>query len=160
MVNKDNVYYTYLHLNADNKPIYVGKGKKDRAYAKRNYPESYTVKIVHDKISETQALEFEEFLIQEIGIDNLYNKYQKGCLSSNLYYIDYGHFKDEIKRIAKLPPKQIRKYVGIIIDDAITGNNIALSFYIKYCPKDILLKIKGLIQQNSVGILEWQTKNN
>jgi hypothetical protein len=35
-----------------------------------------------------------------------------------------------------------------------------MSFYIKYCPKDILLKIKGLIQKNSAGILVWQTKNN
>ena len=147
--NKKDVFYTYLHLNKDNKPIYVGKGKGDRAYQKRHYGEEYTVKIVHDKLSEVQALEFEEFLIQEIGIDNLYNTYKKGCLSGNLYYIDYSNFKNETKRIAKLPVKQMRKYIDIILNDAIKGNNKALSFYIKYCPKDILLKINTLVQSNS-----------
>jgi len=79
------MYYTYLHYNSNNKPIYVGKGKGKRAYQKRNYGEPYTVKIVHENISEAQALEFEEFLIEEIGIENLYNKRTKGNPSAVLY---------------------------------------------------------------------------
>ena len=143
------MYYTYLHLNEYNKPIYVGKGKGKRAYQKRNYGEPYTVKIVHDNISEAQALEFEEFLIEEIGIENLYNKRTKGNPSAVLLSIDYDNTKQELKRILSLSATEIRKYVNLVINDAATGNEKALRFFIQRCPRDILSKINELIKKNS-----------
>ena len=148
-----NRYYTYLHYGKDNKPIYVGKGTSDRAYAKRDYGESYTVKIVHDNISEAQALEFEEFLIQEIGIDNLYNKYKKGVISgkgSRQLIVNYHNLPRQIKIMSKRSPKDIRKFLEIVIDDACKGNDIAMSYIIKKLPRDILFKIKELVKENSV----------
>ena len=143
------MYYTYLHLNEYNKPIYVGKGKGKRAYQKRNYGEPYTVKIVHDNISEAQALEFEEFLIEEIGIENLYNKRTKGNPSAVLLSIDYDNTKQELKRILSLSATEIRKYVNLVIDDAVSGNDKALRFFIERCPRDILNKINNLVKKNT-----------
>jgi hypothetical protein len=143
-------YYTYLHIDKENKPIYVGKGTKRRAYQQRDYGEEYTVKIVHDKIPELQALEFEQFLIKEIGIDNLYNKYKKGNVSSNFIAIDYSSYKKEVKRISQLPASEIHRYCNLLIDDVIAGDNKALLFFIKKCPLDILLKIKELLYKNPI----------
>jgi hypothetical protein len=143
------LYYTYLHLNQYEKPIYVGKGKGKRAYEKRNYGEPYTVKIVHDNISEAQALEFEEFLIDQIGIENLYNTMKRGAISAYSYKIDYNNSKQELKRILSLSATEISKYVNLVINDAITGNDKALKFFIQRCPRDILFKIKELVKKNT-----------
>jgi hypothetical protein len=145
-----NLYYTYIHYNTDNKPIYVGKGKDSRAYEKRNYNEPYTVKIIDKDIPEKQALEFEEFLIEEIGIDNLYNKCKKGCVSGKSITIDYDNYRKEIKRISQLSVKEMKKHLELLVDDAIAGNEKAMLFFVKKCPKDILLKIKDLVYLNSV----------
>jgi hypothetical protein len=144
------LYYTYIHYGADNKPIYVGKGSNDRAYKKRDYDEPYTVKIVHDNISEAQALEFEEFLIQEIGINNLYNKLKKGGKSGKQFIVNYCNLPRQIKIMSKRSPKDIRKFLEIVIDDACKGNDIAMSYIIKKLPRDILFKIKELLKENSV----------
>jgi hypothetical protein len=145
-----NRYYTYLHYGKDNKPIYVGKGTSDRAYAKRDYGEPYTVKIVHDNISEGQALEFEEFLIQEIGINNLYNKLKKGGKSGKEIIVNYSNLPRQIMIMSKRSPKDIRKFLEIVINDACKGNDIAMSYIIKKLPRDILFKIKELVKENSV----------
>lgn len=145
-----NRYYTYLHYGKDNKPIYVGKGTNDRAYTKRDYGEPYTVKIVHNNISEKQALEFEEFLIQEIGINNLYNKLKKGAISGKELTVNYYNFPRQIKIMSKRSPKDIRKFLEVVIDDACNGNDIAMKYILKKLPKHILNKIKELIQTNSV----------
>ena len=145
-----NRYYTYLHYGKDNRPIYVGKGTSDRAYTKRDYGEPYTVKIVHDNISEAQALEFEEFLIQEIGINNLYNKLKKGGKSGKQLVVNYYNLPRQINIMSKRSPKDIRKFLEIIIDDACKGNDIAISYILKKLPKHILNKIKELVQENSV----------
>jgi len=87
-----NRYYTYLHYGKDNKPIYVGKGTSDRAYAKRDYGEP----------------------------------------------------------MSKRSPKDIRKFLEIVIDDACKGNDIAMSYIIKKLPKHTLNKIKELLETNSV----------
>jgi hypothetical protein len=144
------LYYTYIHYGADNKPIYVGKGSNNRAYAKRDYGEPYTVKIVHDNICESQALEFEEFLIQEIGINNLYNKYKKGVISGKELIVNYYNFPRQIKIMSKRSPKDIRKFLEVVVDDACKGNDIAMSYIIKKLPKHTLNKIKELIETNSV----------
>ena len=143
------MYYTYLHIDKYNKPIYVGKGKGKRAYAKRDYGEPYTVKIVHDNISEAQALEFEEFLIEEIGIENLYNTLRKGGISGYSYHIDYDNAKKELKRIQSLSVKEIRQYAIMLIDDVITGNDKAIRFFLQRCPRDILNKINDLVKKNT-----------
>jgi hypothetical protein len=143
------MYYTYLHYNSNNKPIYVGKGKGNRAYEKRNYGEPYTVKIVHDNIPEAQALEFEEFLIDQIGLDNLYNKLKKGNPSGVVLSIDYDNAKQEFKRIQSLSVKEIRKYVILLVDDVIAGNDKAIRFFLKRCPRDVLFKIKELVQKKN-----------
>ena len=147
--NKKDVFYTYLHLNKDNKPIYVGKGKGSRAYEKRSYGEEYTVKIVHDKLSEFQALEFEEFLIAQIGIDNLYNKLPKGYPSAVLVSINYSNMRTELNRLQTLPVRERRKHAQLLIDDAIAGNDKAIKMFIKCCPKRLLLKINEIIQSYS-----------
>ena len=145
-----NRYYTYLHYGKDNKPIYVGKGTGDRAYTKRDYGEPYTVKIVHNNISEKQALEFEEFLIQEIGINNLYNKLKKGGKSGKEIIVNYYNLSRQIQIMSKRSPNDIRKFLEVVIDDACNGNDIAMSYIIKKLPKHILNKIKELIKTNSV----------
>lgn len=144
-----NDYYTYIHYNASNQPIYVGKGKGSRAYDKRNYNEPYTVKIIHKDIAEEQALEFEAFLIQEISIHKLYNKFKKGCISGKLIKIDYDNYRTEVNRISSQPVKEMLKYVNLLVDDVIAGNDKAIKFFVKRCPKDILLKIKELMYLNS-----------
>jgi len=149
MAEKTEVFYTYLHLNKDNKPIYVGKGKGDRAYQKRPYGEEYTVKIVHNKLSEVQALEFEEFLIQEIGIDNLYNIRVKGNLSPVLTCINYSNIRTELNRLQTLPMPSRFKHAQLLIDDVIAGNDKAIKMFIKCCPKSLLLKINDIIQNYS-----------
>lgn len=86
MLDKDqkDKYYVYVHRKKDNYQIfYVGKGKDKRYLSKsgRNLHwkntvlkhDYYAVKI-QEFLSEAEALELEEFLIQEIGLSNLCNK--------------------------------------------------------------------------------------
>lgn len=145
-------YYTYIHLDSNNKPLYVGKGKGRRAYEKRGYNVPYTVRIVDSNISEEDALEFEEFLISEIGIDNLYNKMRKGCVSGKQIKIDYKNIDKQVKSLSSQGVKVINKYVEVILNDACNGNNDALLFVIKRSPKSFLNKIKDLIGEYSVSM--------
>ena len=111
------MHYVYAHY-IDNKPVYIGKGKDDRAYDSRDY-DGHDVNILINDIDEDKALELEEWLINLIGIDNLYNKYKKGAPSK--YYIDYDNFSVEgysIERLHRLAEK--------VFDEAIKGNKRAL----------------------------------
>ena len=128
-------YYTYIHIK-DNQPIYVGKGKNNRAYTKRDY-DNHTVKIIDKNISEAQALELEEFLIQEIGINKLKNKLTKGYSSSKIA-VDYKNYKRYKKTLWNMSTKQIYKVAEQIVDDACDGNLDA----IKICLP--LIKINDL----------------
>jgi len=134
-------YYTYIHTK-DNQPIYVGKGKNNRAYSKRDY-DNHTVKIIDKNISEAQALELEEFLIQEIGISKLKNKYTKGCQSSRIV-IDYKNYKRYRKTLWNMSTKQIYKVAKQIVDDACDGNLKAIKICLPF------IKINNL----SSGILD------
>jgi len=81
---EEDKYYVYLHRkNTNNKIFYVGKGKNKRHLSKsgRNLHWKNTVlkhgyysTIVLDCLQEEDALELEEFLIQEIGLEQLCNK--------------------------------------------------------------------------------------
>ena len=114
-------YYTYIHIK-DNQPIYVGKGKNNRAYTKRDY-DNHTVKIIDKNISEAQALELEEFLIQEIGIHKLKNKYTKGGRGSSLK-VNYKNFNKYKKTLKST--KEILAVAEQIITDACNGNIMAI----------------------------------
>ena len=148
-------YYTYIHIK-DNQPIYVGKGKNNRAYTTRNY-DNHTVKIIDKDISENQALELEEFLIQEIGINNLYNVYNKGHIARITDNIDYRNkpFLKHKSRIIEQGPKEVRRFCKQIIDDACEGNIKAIKIVLDVIPKKtltrILLKNKDLSREISYG---------
>ena len=135
-------YYTYIHIK-ENKPIYVGKGKGNRAYQKRDY-DNYQVKIVDKNISEQKALELEEFLIQEIGVNNLYNKYLKGVPQQKII-VDYKHYNQYKKTLRNMSAKEIYKVAQQIINDACGGNLKA----IKICLP--LIKINNLSSGVSNG---------
>jgi hypothetical protein len=131
-------YYTYIHIK-DNQPIYVGKGKNNRAYTKRDY-DNYNVKIIDKNLSEETALELEEFLIQEIGINNLYNIRHKGNVGPNAINIDYRWkpFQEHKLRIAKQGAKEICRFAEQIIDDACNGNIKAIKIALKVIPKETI----------------------
>jgi hypothetical protein len=130
-------YYTYIHLK-NNQPIYVGKGKNNRAYTKRDY-DNHTVKIIDKNISEDQALELEEFLIQEIGISKLNNKLTKGYQSTKIV-VDYKNYKRYRKSLWNMSTKQIYKVAKQIVDDACDGNLNAIKICLPF------IKINDLIR--------------
>lgn len=82
-VKEDN-FYVYLHRKKDNDKIfYIGKGKNDRykSLSGRNLHWKNTIlkhgwysKIVQNNLIEEDALELEEFIIKNIGLQNLCNK--------------------------------------------------------------------------------------
>lgn len=82
-----NVYYVYIHETADGIPFYVGKGKGDRAYSKKQRsetwhemcPEDYVVHIVKDCMEEQAALDLEYFIINDFRKQfTLANKMARG----------------------------------------------------------------------------------
>ena len=82
------MYYVYIYydnsielnldlelLQVNFKPIYVGKGKKDRLlHASKFKKDNIHVEKVFTGLSENQACFIEAFLIQKIGLENLENK--------------------------------------------------------------------------------------
>jgi NUMOD3 motif len=76
-------HYAYLHLReSDGQPFYVGKGCRARAWSDKGRnplwhdvvaQHGWTVKLVDDDISEDQAYELEEFLVEFIGREILVN---------------------------------------------------------------------------------------
>jgi len=60
-----------------------------------------------------------------------------------------NNLKQELKKILSLSATEISKYVNLVINDAITGNDKALRFFIQRCPRDILFKIKELVKKNT-----------
>ena len=153
------MFYTYIHLNKDNKPIYVGKGTGKRAYSKRDYKEQYTVKIVEDNVTEEQALDLEELLIAQIGIDNLYNKRPKGGFSKALK-ADYTNLKKQVASLSIVNKKRLAK---VVIDDAMNGNVDAIREVFNRLGKSWQRRINNLLQLNTGdnvmthnGVTKWQ----
>jgi hypothetical protein len=154
------VFYTYIHFNKHNKPIYVGKGKGKRAYTKRNYKEEYTVKIIEDNVTEEQALDLEELLIAQIGIDNLYNKRPKGNLSHALR-ADYNNLQKQVASLSITDKKRLAK---IVIEDAKCGNIDAIKEVFNRLGKFWQRKINDLLVLNTQelnvmthnGVTKWQ----
>lgn len=137
-----------MHINESNKPIYVGKGTNRRAWEKRSYSEPYTIKIVDNQLTEEEALELEEFLISEIGIDNLYNVKAKGAPSRKDIVIDYRNIRQEVSKISKRTPREINKFAMKLIDDAIDGNMDAIKYILRNLDFCTFNKIKDLFYSN------------
>ena len=154
------MFYTYIHFNKDNKPIYVGKGKGKRAYSKRDYNDEYTVKIIEDNVTEEQALELEELLISQIGIDNLYNKRPKGGFSKALK-ADYTNIKKQVASLSIVNKKRLAK---VVIDDAMNGNVDAIKEVFNKLGKSWQRRINNLLELNAQelnvmthnGVTKWQ----
>ena len=154
------MFYTYIHFNKDNKPIYVGNGKGKRAYSKRDYNDEYTVKIIEDNVTEEQALELEELLISQIGIDNLYNKRPKGGFSKALK-ADYTNIKKQVASLSIVNKKRLAK---VVIEDAISGNVDAIKEVFNRLGKSCQRRINNLLELNAQelnvmthnGVTKWQ----
>lgn len=77
MTNLDNKYYIYFHINPlKNEIFYVGKGKGNRAFYKKNRSDfwnnisnkyGYIVDIVEENLTEEESFEREVFYIKKIG---------------------------------------------------------------------------------------------
>ena len=95
----NNIFYVYIHRKTINDKIfYIGKGKCSRYISKsgRNLHwinttlkhKWYSTKV-QCNLSEDDALELEEFLIQEVGLSNLCNKnYFNGGKSGYTYSLE------------------------------------------------------------------------
>lgn len=80
--------YVYAHYTADtNEIFYIGKGSRRRAWELRGRNKywnhivekrGYTVKILHDDLTDSEAFETERRLITEIGLENLSNFHEGG----------------------------------------------------------------------------------
>lgn len=144
------MYYTYAHYDMNQKPIYIGKGKNRRAYEARDYGHPYTVKIVDDNLPEMQALELEEFLIEEIGLDNLYNVLPKGYPSGKhnkiALNVDYHNL---YQQVSKLNVDDLYQLAETLFNDAAKGNVKAFKIIYKILGKYRQPKINDLLQSYS-----------
>jgi len=88
-----NIYYVYQLIDPrNNKPFYIGEGKDQRAWSHQKFTSGCNnphkdriirkiqksgleviVKIIYNELTKQQSIQFEEQLIEEIGIDNLTN---------------------------------------------------------------------------------------
>ena len=143
------LFYTYVHYNMQNKPIYVGKGTGDRAYTKRNYGEDYTVKIIDDNLFEETALELESFLIQQIGIKNLYNKIDNGNKGRQFFNIDYKDPYKFLNTVDKTDARLTHNVIKQFYRDAYRGNVDAILFIFNNLPLHEQPKINKLLQSYS-----------
>jgi len=143
------LFYTYVHYNMQNKPIYVGKGTGDRAYTKRNYGEDYTVKIIDDNLFEETALELESFLIQQIGIKNLYNKIDNGNRGRQFFNIDYKDPYKFLNTVDKTDARLTHNVIKQFYRDAYRGNVDAILFIFNNLPLHEQPKINKLLQSYS-----------
>ena len=143
------LFYTYVHYDMQNKPIYVGKGTGDRAYTKRNYGEDYTVKIIDDNLFEETALELESFLIQQIGIKNLYNKIDNGNRGRQFFNIDYKDPYKFLNTVDKTNARLTHNVIKQFYRDAYRGNVDAILFIFNNLPSHEQPKINKLLQSYS-----------
>ena len=139
------MFYTYIHYNTKDIPLYVGKGKGKRAYSKREYGEEYYVKIVDSNITEVQALDLEELLINQIGLDNLHNKLQKGYLSHSIR-VDYKGLQQQINEYNL---EDLHKLAKALFADAYSGNVKAIKMVFKLMGASWQPKINNLLKKNS-----------
>ena len=99
------IFYVYFHKKPDGSVFYVGKGKNDRAWYKRNRNRhwwnvvnkygKFDVEIVKEGLTEREAFDLEAKYVNEIGIDNLTNMTMGGISTTG-----YRH-TEETKKLQK-----------------------------------------------------------
>ena len=93
MQASDRVFYTYAYLNDDGSPYYIGKGTKQRAYAKHanvKVPKENKILILKKNLTEKEALDHENYMIflygrKSRGSGILENKMPNGSPNTILY---------------------------------------------------------------------------
>lgn len=131
-MEKENIYFVYEWIRLDtNEPFYVGKGKGDRWYRRNSRNKHFlniynkvptAVHILHENLSEQEALEYECWYIDEYKYNigyNLVNLTDGGDGISG-----YKPSEEEIKRNRmKIHGFDIEEYKDIIIDMYINKQN-------------------------------------
>ena len=85
--------YVYCHRRPDESIFYIGKGTGNRykhTYKRNDHwhniaKKGWSFEIMMDDLPDYEAFELEEFLISEIGLDNLSNKDEGGRGRSSGY---------------------------------------------------------------------------
>lgn len=99
----DNKFYIYFHTKLTNDEVfYVGKGKNNRAWSKRNRNNywhntvkkyGYIIHIVEKDLTEQQAFERETYWIQYFGKENLVNLTEGGDGTTGFKHSDETRLK-------------------------------------------------------------------
>ena len=82
------IYYTYAYLREDRTPYYIGKGKGNRAYRRRNKgikppKDKSRILVLKQNLTEEEAFRHERYMIavfgrKDLGIGILHNKTDGG----------------------------------------------------------------------------------
>jgi hypothetical protein len=158
----NNNFYVYVHKRNDNNQIfYVGKGKNKRylSVTGRNQHWKNTCAkygwyavIVNDNLSEELAFELEEFMINEIGLNNLCNKnYFNGGKSG------YTHSIESRNKMSKSKMGNIPWNKGLknpSISERMKGINNPMFGKKKIHSLDALLKLR---QKNGTLVCDLYT---
>ena len=104
-MHSNTIYYVYQWLREDGTPYYVGKGKGNRAFAKRPFaPSKERIEIIKSNLTEQQAFDLEIELIAKYGRkDNgtgiLRNKTDGGDGVAG-YWLGRKHTEESIKKMS------------------------------------------------------------
>ena len=164
MQNKvdENNFYVYLHRKKhSDKIFYVGKGKNNRHISKsgRNLHwkntilkyKWYSIKV-QCNLSEDDALELEEFLIQEIGLFNLCNKNYFNGGKSGFKHSEETKLNMSIYRKGKTPWNKGIKSVESSI--RMLGSNNPMFGKKKIHSKETILKLQ---EKNGTEVCDLYT---
>lgn len=116
-------FYVYVHRRPDGSIFYVGKGKSNRAWERKdrnnhwcnvvNKHNNYTIEVVYDLLDEQTAFSIENYLIKEIGIKYLTNQTLGGISTTG-----YKHTKETRLKQRKIARerKKDKKWLSEITD--------------------------------------------
>ncbi len=137
-------YYVYAHLRKDGTPYYIGKGKGDRAYAKKRpyKPNDLSrITIIEQNLTEDQAFDLEIELIAKYGRRDL----GTGILRNKTAGGD--GVRERVIPESELQQRSERMTGDKHFNFGKFGNeNPAAKEYIVITPSNEVIKIKGLNQ--------------